>query len=98
TRKVDLIVANAVAGLAASAHKICSDIRLLASNKEIEEPKEASQIGSSGKSHRTLIISRASSVIIHAIQEESALTNLQDEERANLLIVSRFDGKANQLC
>ncbi|KAG5949854.1 hypothetical protein E4U53_005710, partial [Claviceps sorghi] len=50
TRKVDLIVANAVAGLAASAHKICSDIRLLASNKEIEEPKEASQIGSSGKS------------------------------------------------
>ncbi|KAK2608728.1 hypothetical protein QQS21_002717 [Conoideocrella luteorostrata] len=48
TRKVDLIVANAVAGLAASAHKICSDIRLLASNKEIEEPKEASQIGSSG--------------------------------------------------
>ncbi|KAG5950161.1 hypothetical protein E4U57_007958, partial [Claviceps arundinis] len=42
-------VANAVAGLAASAHKICSDIRLLASNKEIEEPKEASQIGSSGK-------------------------------------------------
>ncbi|KAG6291268.1 hypothetical protein E4U09_004002 [Claviceps aff. purpurea] len=92
TRKVDLIVANAVAGLAASAHKICSDIRLLASNKEIEEPKEASQIGSSGKSHRTLIIFRASSVIIHAIQEES------DEERANLLIVSRFDGKANQLC
>ncbi|KAG6240775.1 hypothetical protein E4U25_007460 [Claviceps purpurea] len=72
TRKVDLIVANAVAGLAASAHKMCSDIRLLASNKEIEEPKEASQIGSSGKSHRTLIIFRASSVIIHAIQEESA--------------------------
>ncbi|KAG5950172.1 hypothetical protein E4U57_007956, partial [Claviceps arundinis] len=58
-------VANAVAGLAASAHKICSDIRLLASNKEIEEPKEASQIGSSGKSHRTLIIFRVSSVIMY---------------------------------
>ncbi|KAG6124541.1 hypothetical protein E4U22_002363 [Claviceps purpurea] len=64
TRKVDLIVANAVAGLAVSAHKMCTDIRLLASNKEIEEPKEASQIGSSGKSHRTLIIFRASSVMI----------------------------------
>ncbi|KAG6042147.1 hypothetical protein E4U41_004951 [Claviceps citrina] len=65
TRKVDLIVANAVAGLAASAHKICSDIRLLASNKEIEEPKEASQIGSSGKlwdfmrSERICSLSRA---------------------------------------
>ncbi|KAG6021790.1 hypothetical protein E4U19_005474 [Claviceps sp. Clav32 group G5] len=52
TRKVDLIVANAVAGLAASAHKICSDIRLLASNKEIEEPKEASQIGSSAMPYK----------------------------------------------
>ncbi|KAK3196013.1 hypothetical protein K4F52_000881 [Lecanicillium sp. MT-2017a] len=52
TRKVDLIVANAVCGLAASAHKICSDIRLLASNKEIEEPKEASQIGSSAMPYK----------------------------------------------
>ncbi|KAG6021916.1 hypothetical protein E4U40_005010 [Claviceps sp. LM458 group G5] len=52
TRKVDLIVANAVAGLAASAHKMCSDIRLLASDKEIEEPKEASQIGSSAMPYK----------------------------------------------
>ena len=52
TRKVDLIIANAVSGLAASAHKICSDIRLLASNKEIEEPKEASQIGSSAMPYK----------------------------------------------
>jgi adenylosuccinate lyase len=47
TRKVDLIVANAVAGLASSAHKAATDIRLLASWKEIEEPFEKSQIGSS---------------------------------------------------
>ncbi|GAO13506.1 hypothetical protein UVI_02016170 [Ustilaginoidea virens] len=51
-QRVDLIVANAVAGLGASAHKICSDIRLLASNKEIEEPKEASQIGSSAMPYK----------------------------------------------
>ncbi|KAK9415075.1 putative L-Aspartase-like protein [Seiridium unicorne] len=47
TRKVDLIVANAVAGLGATAQKICGDIRHLASWKEIEEPFEKSQIGSS---------------------------------------------------
>lgn len=47
TRKVDLIVANAVAGLGATAQKICGDIRHLASWKEIEEPFEESQIGSS---------------------------------------------------
>lgn len=37
TRKVDLIVSNAVAGLASTAHKAATDIRLLASWKEIEE-------------------------------------------------------------
>ncbi|OAA43773.1 L-Aspartase-like protein [Metarhizium rileyi] len=85
TRKVDLIVANAVAGLAASAHKICSDIRLLASNKEIEEPKEASQIGSSGKSRlfRTIQflslfalktgIERVLTILSYAIQEKSSI-------------------------
>ena len=44
---MDLIVANAVAGLGATAQKICGDIRHLASWKEIEEPFEESQIGSS---------------------------------------------------
>ena len=47
TRKVDLIVGNAIAGLGATAQKICGDIRHLASWKEIEEPFEESQIGSS---------------------------------------------------
>ena len=47
TRKVDLIIANAVAGLGSSAQKITGDIRHLAHWKEIEEPFEASQIGSS---------------------------------------------------
>ena len=40
-------MANAVAGLGATAQKICGDIRHLASWKEIEEPFEESQIGSS---------------------------------------------------
>ncbi|KAI5923882.1 L-Aspartase-like protein [Camillea tinctor] len=44
SRKVDLIVANAVAGLASTAHKAATDIRLLASWKEIEEPFEKSRM------------------------------------------------------
>lgn len=47
TRKVDLIVAQAVAGIGATAHKIGNDIRLLSNFKEVEEPIEARQIGSS---------------------------------------------------
>jgi adenylosuccinate lyase len=47
TRKVDLIIANAVAGIGSSAQKITGDIRHLAHWKEIEEPYEKSQIGSS---------------------------------------------------
>ncbi|GKT41855.1 adenylosuccinate lyase [Colletotrichum spaethianum] len=52
TRKVDLIVANAVAGLGSSAQKIAGDIRHLAHWKEIEEPFEASQIGSSAMAYK----------------------------------------------
>ncbi|ODA75884.1 hypothetical protein RJ55_08525 [Drechmeria coniospora] len=47
TRKVDLLVANAVCGLGATAQKIAGDIRHLASWQEAEEPFEATQVGSS---------------------------------------------------
>ena len=52
TRKVDLNVLSALSGLGASAHKICTDIRLLASKKEIEEPFEQDQIGSSAMPYK----------------------------------------------
>ncbi|KAH8124588.1 L-Aspartase-like protein [Trichoderma asperelloides] len=52
TRKVDLIIAQAVAGIGATAHKIANDIRLLANFKEIEEPFEAKQIGSSAMAYK----------------------------------------------
>ncbi|KAI0151584.1 adenylosuccinate lyase [Xylariaceae sp. FL1272] len=52
TRKVDLMIANAVAGLGATAQKICTDIRLLANWKEIEEPFESTQIGSSAMAYK----------------------------------------------
>ncbi|KAL8869409.1 MAG: hypothetical protein Q9174_004292, partial [Haloplaca sp. 1 TL-2023] len=52
TRKVDLMVANAVAGLGPSAQKICGDIRHLAASKEMEEPFEKDQIGSSAMAYK----------------------------------------------
>ncbi|TID16412.1 hypothetical protein E2P81_ATG11840 [Venturia nashicola] len=52
TRKVDLIVANAISGLGASAEKITGDIRHLAAWKEMEEPFEKDQIGSSAMAYK----------------------------------------------
>lgn len=47
SRKVDIDVLQPLAGFAATAHKIATDIRLLANLKEVEEPFEKDQIGSS---------------------------------------------------
>lgn len=52
SRKVDLEVVAAISGLGATVHKMCSDIRILASRKELEEPFEASQIGSSAMPYK----------------------------------------------
>ncbi|XP_028395582.1 adenylosuccinate lyase-like [Dendronephthya gigantea] len=52
SRKVDLDILNALGSLGASVHKICTDIRLLASMKEVEEPFEKSQIGSSAMPYK----------------------------------------------
>lgn len=51
-RKQDAHVINALAEFAASAHKMTSDIRLLASMKELEEPFEKKQIGSSAMPYK----------------------------------------------
>lgn len=51
-RKTDTQVVNALAGVAQSAHKLCNDIRLLANLKEMEEPFEKSQIGSSAMAYK----------------------------------------------
>ena len=52
SRKIDSLVINALAGIAQSAHKLCNDVRLLANLKEIEEPFEKSQIGSSAMAYK----------------------------------------------
>ena len=52
SRKTDTRVLNVLAGIAASAHKMSNDIRLLQHLKEVEEPFEKNQIGSSAMAYK----------------------------------------------
>lgn len=52
SRKVDAQVLAALSGIAQSAHKAGSDLRLLQSRKELEEPFETKQIGSSAMAYK----------------------------------------------
>ena len=73
SRKVDTRVLNVLAGIAASATKMSNDIRLLQHLKEVEEPFEKSQIGSSAMAykrnpmHRERIASLSRYVIADAL-------------------------------
>jgi adenylosuccinate lyase len=51
-RKTDTLVINALASIAQSAHKLCNDLRLLANLKEVEEPFEKLQVGSSAMPYK----------------------------------------------
>ncbi len=52
SRKIDSRVLNVLAGIAQSAHKFSNDIRLLQHMKEVEEPFEKNQIGSSAMAYK----------------------------------------------
>ena len=52
SRKIDIDVLSPLASLGATAHKIATDIRLLANLKEMEEPFEKDQIGSSAMAYK----------------------------------------------
>eukprot|EP00164_Ancoracysta_twista_P001231 GFYU01001615.1.p1 GENE.GFYU01001615.1~~GFYU01001615.1.p1 ORF type:complete len:481 (+),score=181.39 GFYU01001615.1:141-1583(+) len=52
SRKVDFLVASVLSGIAQSTHKMATDIRLLMHMKEIEEPFEKSQVGSSAMAYK----------------------------------------------
>lgn len=51
-RKIDAQIAADVAGVAASVHRFCNDIRLLAGMKQVEEPFEKEQVGSSAMAYK----------------------------------------------
>jgi adenylosuccinate lyase len=52
TRKIDYFVLSILTGIAASANKMAVDIRLLQNLKEIEEPFESKQVGSSAMAYK----------------------------------------------
>ncbi len=51
-RKVDAQVLDALSGIAQTSHKIATDLRLLSNRKEVEEPFESGQIGSSAMAYK----------------------------------------------
>lgn len=52
SRKVDVEVLSALSSFGCTVHKMCTDLRLLASRKELEEPFEKTQIGSSAMPYK----------------------------------------------
>ncbi len=52
TRKLDFQILSALSGCAQSAHKMCSDIRLLMNLRELEEPFGKNQVGSSAMAYK----------------------------------------------
>jgi adenylosuccinate lyase len=52
SRKIDSQVLDVLSGIAQSAHKLATDLRLLAHRKEVEEPFEKEQVGSSAMAYK----------------------------------------------
>ncbi len=52
SRKTDAMALNVLSGIAQSAHKFSNDLRLLAHKKEMEEPFEKGQVGSSAMAYK----------------------------------------------
>ncbi|MBN2455733.1 MAG: adenylosuccinate lyase [Sedimentisphaerales bacterium] len=101
-RKLDTLVINSLAGVAQSAHKFCNDLRLLANLKEIEEPFEKSQVGSSAMAYKRnpmrceritalsrLVLSLASSPPMTASQQWLERT-LDDSANRRVVIPETF--------
>lgn len=85
-RKIDIDVLAPLSSLGATTHKICTDIRLLANLKEVEEPFEKSQIGSSAMAYKRnpMRSERVCSLSRHlnsTYQEAVATANVQWFER-----------------
>jgi adenylosuccinate lyase len=101
-RKVDAAIISSLAGCAASVHKFCNDIRLLAGMKQIEEPFEAEQVGSSAMAYKRnpmrceratglarFVISLSSSALQTAA-EQWLERSLDDSSNKRLVIAESF--------
>lgn len=86
TRKIDYFVLQNLSSIAQSAHKMTNDIRLLQNRKEIEEPFEKSQVGSSAMAYkrnpmRCERISSLSKYVINIVQNPAFVESTQWLER-----------------
>lgn len=101
-RKSDIDVLAPLASLAASAHKMCTDIRLLAHSKQLEEPFEETQIGSSAmaykrnpmKSERVCSLSRYLMTLVgnayHTAANQWLERSLDDSANRRIIISEGF--------
>lgn len=86
TRKIDYTVLQVLSSIAQSAHKMTNDIRLLQNRKEIEEPFEKTQVGSSAMAYkrnpmRSERISALSKYVINIAQNPAFVASTQWLER-----------------
>lgn len=101
-RKVDAAIVNSLAGCAASVHRLANDVRLLAGLKQLEEPFEADQVGSSAMAYKRnpmrceratglarFVISLASSPLMTASEQWFERT-LDDSSNKRLSVPESF--------
>ncbi len=101
-RKTDTLIINCLASIAQSAHKLCNDLRLLANLKEIEEPFEKTQVGSSAMAYKRnpmraervtalsrFVLSLASSPVMTASEQWFERT-LDDSANRRIVIPEAF--------
>jgi adenylosuccinate lyase len=101
-RKVDAAIVNSLAQTAASVHRFCNDVRLLAGLKQLEEPFEKDQVGSSAMAYKRnpmrceratglsrFVISMASSPLMTAAEQWFERT-LDDSSNKRLSIPEAF--------
>lgn len=86
TRKIDFQVLEVLSSIAQSAHKMTNDIRLLQNRKEIEEPFEKTQVGSSAMAYkrnpmRSERISSLAKYVINITQNPAMVESTQWLER-----------------
>ena len=101
-RKVDAQIAGDLASCAARVHKFCNDVRILAGLKQLEEPFEAEQVGSSAMAYKRnpmrceratglarFVISLASSPVLTAAEQWFERT-LDDSSNKRLSLPEMF--------
>ena len=92
--KIDAAVAASLGGIGASVHKFCNDVRLLANLKEVEEPFETSQVGSSAMPFKRNPINAEK--INSLARYLAALPRVAWDDAAHTLLERTLDDSANR--